>query len=250
MPSHRSPLLTPVHASTSHRLVNVPKNRIMVAHAETAAPRIAPLGSSFGKPKSTLLAIFTRQRRQSLIWFLVAVAAWAWAVWDRHLLVAQLTRQRDVVVIDSLGTYYVSPVVGMEQAKELHAMQTKLACKALFERNPEGLDNPELFKVLFLKEAARSAMTVVDKNKPEFQAKSLHQKVEVGAPEILSTRNNAFYTAADVQLIRVGAFQNAPITEVLRYRVKFKFLPNPDLTKNGRFPTAVAAFQVEPITKS
>jgi hypothetical protein len=222
----------------------------MVAHVETAAPRIAPLGSSFGRSKSNLLTIFTRQRRQSLIWFLVAVAAWAWALWDRHHLIEQLARKRDVVVIDSLGTYYVSPLVDIAQAKDLHAWQTKLACKALFERNPEGLDNPELFRLLFLKDAAKSATAVIDKNKPEFQAKALHQKVEVGVPEVLSTRDNAFYTAADVQLIRAGSFQNAPITEVLRYRVKFKFLPNPDLTKNGRFPTAVAAFQVEPVTKS
>jgi hypothetical protein len=69
--------------------------------------------------------------------------------------------------------------------------------------------------------------------------------VEIGPPEILSTRDNAFYTSADVQLIRVGSYQGTPITEVLRYRVKFKFLVNPDLTRNGRFPTAVAAFQVE-----
>ncbi len=213
----------------------------------SAPPRLT---NGFGKPKSTLLTIFTRQRRQSLIWFLVAVAAWGWAVWDRHMLVEQLTRKREVVVIDSLGTFYVSPVVGIEHAKDLHAMQTKLACKALFERNPEGLDNPDLFKLLFLKDAAKSAQAVMEKNKPEFQAKSLHQKVEIGAPEVLSTRNNAFYTSVDVQLIRVGAYQNAPITEVLRYRVKFKFLPNPDLTRNGRFPTAVAAFQVEPATKT
>lgn len=222
----------------------------MVAQAESQSARTAPIASSFGQPKSTLLTIFTRQRRQSLIWFLIAVAAWVWALWDRHLLIDQLTRQREVVVIDSLGTYYVSPVVGIEHAKELHALQTKLACKALFERNPEGLDNPELFKLLFLKDAAKTALMGIDRHKPEFQAKSLHQKVEVGVPEVLSTRNNAFYTSADVQLIRVGAYQNAPITEVLRYRVKFKFLPNPDLTKNGRFPTAVAAFQIEPITKA
>ena len=36
-------------------------------------------------------------------------------------------------------------------------------------------------------------------------------------------------------------YQGAPLTEVLRYRVKFKFVPNPDMTRNGRFPTAVAA---------
>ena len=48
----------------------------MVANAETAPAHAARVATSFGKPKSSLLAIFDRQRRQSLIWFLVAVAAW------------------------------------------------------------------------------------------------------------------------------------------------------------------------------
>lgn len=222
----------------------------MVASAESSASRMPPHTSSFGKPRSALLAIFTRQRRQSLIWFLVAVAAWVWAGWDRHMLVEQLTRKREVLVIDSLGTYYVSPVVDIQHAKDLHALQTKWACKALFERNPEGLDHPELFKQLFLKDAAKTAQTAIDKTKPEFQAKSLHQKAEIDPPEVLSARDNSFYTSANVQLIRVGAYQGTPITEVLRYRVKFKFVPNPDMTRNGRFPTAVAAFQVERAEKA
>ena len=67
---------------------------------------------------------------------------------------------------------------------------------------------------------------------------------------MLSTRDNAFYTSAKVQLIRVGSYQGALITEVLHYKVKFKFVPNPDLTRNGRFPTAVAAFQVERVDKT
>jgi hypothetical protein len=219
----------------------------MATNAEATAPAAPRAEPRFGKPKSSLLAIFDRQRRQSLIWFLVAAASWIWAAWDRQQLVDKLTRQREVVMIDSLGTFYVSPVVDIQHAKDLHAMQTKLACKALFERNPQGLDNPELFKQLFLRDAAQAAQTVFNKTKSEFEAKSLHQKVEVGAPEILSTRDNAFYTSADVQLIRVGSYQGEPITEVLHYRVKFKFLINPDLTRNGRFPTAVAAFQVEPV---
>ena len=219
----------------------------MTATDEAALGAGASAVPKFGKPKPALLAIFERQRRNSLIWFLIALAAWGWSIWDRQQLVDKLTRKREVVLIDSLGTYYVSPVVDIQQAKDLHAMQTKLACKALFERNPGGLDNPELFKQLFLRDAAQVAQAALNKTKAEFEAKSLHQKVEVGAPEILSTRDNAFYTSADVQLIRVGSYQGAPITEVLRYRVKFKFLLNPDLTRNGRFPTAVAAFQVEPV---
>ncbi|MGC4074926.1 MAG: hypothetical protein QM760_20990 [Nibricoccus sp.] len=219
----------------------------MIASTDTAQRAEATAVPKFGKQRPALLAIFERQRRNSLIWFLIALGAWIWAAWDRQQLVEKLTHKREVVMIDSLGTYYVSPVVDIHQAKDLHAMQTKLACKALFERNPGGLDNPELFKQLFLRDAAQVAQSALNKTKAEFEAKSLHQKVEMGSPEILSTRDNAFYTSADIQLIRVGTYQGAPITEVLRYRVKFKFLVNPDLTRNGRFPTAVAAFQVESI---
>lgn len=219
--------------------------------ADSVAPKTpARVPEPFGRPKSSLLSIFNRKRRESLIWFVVAVGAWVWSAWDRRNLVEQLTKKREVLVIDSLGTYYVSPVVDIQHAKDLHALQTKLACKALFERNPEGLDNPELFKQLFLKEAAATAQAAIDKTKPEFQAKGLHQKVELGTPEVITARDKSFYTSVDVQLIRVGAYRNAPITEVLRYRVKFKFLLNPDLTRNGRFPTAVAAFQVEPMEKA
>jgi hypothetical protein len=222
----------------------------MIADVRSEAVPSTRLANRFGKTKSSLLAIFDRKRREPLIWFGIAVAAWFWAVWDRHSLVEQLTRRREVVVIDSLGTYYVSPVVDIQHAKELHAWQTKLACKALFERNPDGLDNPELFKQLFLKDAAKAAQAVIDKTEPEFQAKSLHQMVETDPPEVLSTRDDAYYTSVNVQLIRVGSYQGEQITEVMHYRVNFKFVPNPDLTRNGRFPTAVAAFQVERIEKS
>jgi hypothetical protein len=222
----------------------------MVANSSSAASTTARLPERFGQPKSSLIDIFTRKRRESLIWFLIAAAAWIWSAWDRHNLIEQLTRKREVIVLDSLGTYYVSPVVDIQHAKDLHALQTKLACKALFERNPEGMDHPELFKQLYLRDAAEKAMAVINQTKAEFHAKSLHQKVEMGTPEVISSRENAFFTSADVQLIRVGSYKNAPLTEVLRYRVKFKFLVNPDLTRNGRFPTAVAAFQVEPNEKS
>src|SRR5580658_5849666 len=102
----------------------------MIAEPETTAthPRLA---EGFGQPKASLLGIFERKRREALIWFLVAVAAWLWAAFDRHRTVAAFTGKREVIVIDSLGTFYVSPILDIEHATELHAWQTKLACKAL-----------------------------------------------------------------------------------------------------------------------
>ena len=109
-------------SDASARKPNQKRKEFMVANTRIETRQTPPIADGFGKAKSTLLAIFERKRRQSLIWFGIAVAAWVWAVWDRHSLIEQLTQRREVVVIDSLGTYYVSPVVDIEHAKELHAM--------------------------------------------------------------------------------------------------------------------------------
>jgi len=223
--------------------------------AEEAKPVLGtiprtPFPDGFGKPKSQLLDIFARKQRLALAWFAVAVVSWIWAAVDRWHLLAEINHRRDITIIDSLGTYYVSPVVDIQHAKDLHAMQTKWACKALFERNPGGLDNPELFQQMFLRAAAEKAKAQWQKTQAEYKAKDLHQKVELGAPEILALRNGTFITAVEVQLIRTGSYKGTPINEVLWCRAKFKFLVNPDLSRNARFPTAVADYELEAINRS
>ena len=190
----------------------------MVANVETPAAPASRVAPPFGRPRTSLLAIFDRQRRQSLVWFAVAVAAWVWAAWDHHHLVEQFTHRRDVLLIDSLGTYYVSPVVDVQQAKDLHAMQTKLACKALFERNPAGLDNPELLKQLFLRDAAKQAQTAINNTKAEFEAKLDHHTGRVVLPDAHVTLNvpDGFYflDKEDTRAVLEDAWSNPPDSTV------------------------------------
>jgi len=55
----------------------------MTTTAETGNPGATQVAPRFGKAKPSILSIFERQRRQALVWFLVAVSAWAFAIWDR-----------------------------------------------------------------------------------------------------------------------------------------------------------------------
>jgi hypothetical protein len=43
------------------------------------------------------------------------------------------------VIVDPAGTFFVSPLLQFQEARELHAQQSTLAAVALLDAEPEGL---------------------------------------------------------------------------------------------------------------
>ena len=70
-------------------------------------------------------------------------------------------------------------------------------------------------------------------------------KVEIARIDILETRENLVLTQVTGQLIRNGIFQDKAFAESVPFRLSFKFLRNPNMVLNGRFPTAVGDFKYE-----
>jgi hypothetical protein len=68
-----------------------------------------------------------------------------------------INQRERVVIIDPVGTYYLSPLLQFSEAKDLHIQQAELATMAFLERNPKDFDNADLFKMLFLKPALAKA---------------------------------------------------------------------------------------------
>lgn len=190
--------------------------------------------------------VFVDKDRLAKFWFGVAVLVIIAAAVDRYYLVSTLKQRERVVILDPAGTYYLSPVFDFMEAKDLHAQQTTLATSAFLERNPETFDNPELLKRIFLKEAHQRAVAQRETEAREFKAKQIHQKAEIAKVDILQTRENYVLTQATGQLIRAGIFNDKSFTEAIPFKISFKMQRNPDMTKNGRFPTAVWAFKYEP----
>ena len=81
----------------------------------------------------------------------------------------------------------------------------------------------------------------------EFEAKQIHQKVEISQLNILETRGDFTLIEVKGQLVRTGAFKEKPFVESLPFRLALKMKRNPDMTKNNRFPTAVTDFNYETI---
>jgi hypothetical protein len=97
-----------------------------------------------------------------------------------------------------------------------------------------------------LKPAFEKAQKQMFSEAEEFKSKQLHQKAEVAKIDILETREDVVMTQVTGQLIRTGIFEQRAFSEAIPFKLAFKIRRNPDMSKNGRFPTAVSEFKYEP----
>lgn len=189
------------------------------------------------------LAIFADHALAARLWCVVAVVAVGFCVVQPFLVIRAYRERERVVVLDGSGNYHVSPLLGFEEATKLHEQQALLACLALYQRNPTGLDFPELIERLFLPEAAQKARVGLAASAHKFAAKSLHQKPEVLKLTVLETRENLVLVQAEGQLVRTGSAGGQVFGEASPFTVRFKFARNPNLAANGRYPLAVWTFE-------
>jgi len=192
------------------------------------------------------IRVFVDKDRLAKFWFLAAVAVLVGAAIERTHLARTLKERERVVIVDPAGTFFVSPLLHFQEARELHAQQSTLAAVAFLERNPKDFDHPDLLKQMFLKQAYERARLEFTAEEPEFKAKQLHQKAEIAKIDFLETRSDAVLTQVSGQLIRSGVFQERAFTEAVPFTLKLKMLRNPNMVENGRFPTAIQDFKYEP----
>jgi hypothetical protein len=189
--------------------------------------------------------IFVEKDRLAWFWFGFAVLVLVGAAVDRHFLIQSFRQGERVVVIDPSDTFYVAPLLKFEDATKLQVEQSKLATVAFLSRNPNGFDNGELLKQMFLKRAYQKAQAYEAAEEPEFNSKQLHQKAEISGVDVLNTRENFVLTQVSGQLIRAGEFEGKPFAESVPFKLLLRLQRNPDMVSNGRFPTAVNDFKYE-----
>ena len=185
-------------------------------------------------------------------WMVLAIIAAAFAVAAPYLTVQAMKQKEKVVILDPGGTLIYAPLLGFEEAGNLHAYHVRLACLALLQRNPVGPDLSDLLKRIYLEDPARKKAAALYKaQNPEFKEKQIHQKVEVTKIDILDTRKikdgagqsyEAVSVRAEGNLIRTGTLKGMEFREPVKFQIEFLFIRNPDLLGNGRLPLVVQDF--------
>lgn len=209
---------------------------------ETSVPQVRP--ASPPRRRWQPLEWFADHALAARLWCVVGLVAVGFSAVQPFLILRALRTRERVVVLDQGGSFHVSPLLGFEEAAKLHEQHALLACLALFQRNPAGVDLPELREKLFLPDAAASAKVLVAKDAEEFAAKGLHQKPEVLQLTVLETREQAVLVQAEGQLLRTGVVNGQVFSEAPAFKVRFTFARNPNLAENGRYPLAVWKFEL------
>lgn len=190
------------------------------------------------------LALFADHALAARWWCLVALAAVGFCAVQPFLVIRAYRERERVIVLDPSGTFHVGPLLGFEEATKVHEQCALLACLALFQRNPAGLDFPELVERLFLPEAARNVREQTGASAEEFAAKALHQKPEVLKLTVLETRENVVLVQAEGQLVRTGVVGGQVFGEATPFTARFQFARNPNLAANGRYPLAIWTYEL------
>jgi hypothetical protein len=146
-------------------------------------------------------------------------------------------------VLDGAGSFSVSPLLGFEEAKDLHEAMALWATLALFQRNPKGWDYPDMLQKLLLTDAYNKATAEREKAQPEFEVKNIHQKPEVFKIDILRTREDRVLVKVEGQLVRTGVFENQTFTESPKFTLTLTFARNPDMLANKRYPLGVWSYE-------
>ena len=189
--------------------------------------------------------LFAQRDRLPWFWFFLAVAVTLLAALDRYHLINQFKQRERVVIIDPSQTYYISPLLQFQEAKDLHVQQAELAALTFLERNPKDFDHPDLLRQMFLKPALQKAQDQHTREAVEFRAKQLRQKPEIARIDILATRENEVLATVSGQVIRTGIFQEKAFNEAFNFKLSLRLIRNPNMAANGRFPTAVGDFKYE-----
>ena len=202
--------------------------------------------------KFSAVAAITNNLVAARFWMILAILFAGMAVASPYFTVMAMRAREKVVILDPGGTLIYAPLLGFEEAGELHAYHVRLACLALLQRNPVGPDLPDLLKRLYLEPARKKAAAMYQARNPEFKERQIHQKVEVTKIDILDTRQikdgaGHSYEAVTVRtegnLIRTGTLNKMEFREPVKFAMEFLFIRNPDLLGNGRLPLVVQDFK-------
>ena len=165
------------------------------------------------------------------------------------MLVASIMRKPQLVIMaDEGGNMIIAPGMDFKAASKLHQTSGVLAAQSLLNCSPAGFDSPEMVANLYMRGGRKKADQYIAETRPDFERKSMHQKVEVSHVSVTSVTSRAdievYYIEVHGQVIRDGTIGGRFVREVDELKMTFEMWRNPRLTENGRYPLVVNDFQM------
>ena len=154
----------------------------------------------------------------------------------------QLRDNNRLIVIDGRNSYHITDYADQERLIMLYEYTARLATDALFMRNPNGLDRPELFDEMYTGQARNKALDLLKAEFSVFGTRDIHQKVEILRIKVLEADSKKSFVEIEGQLLRSVHAEGKRESSVVKFSATMSLNVNFDLDKNALYPFIVSDF--------
>ncbi len=155
------------------------------------------------------------------------------------VLMYQLRDNNRLILIDGQNSYHITEYADHEQLLRLYEYTARLATDALWMRNPNGLDRPDLFAEMYAGTARNKALDLLKADLGVFGTRDMHQKVKILRIKVLEADSRKSFVEIEGQLLRSGTNEGRRESSVVKFHVTMSLSVNFDLGKNALYPFIV-----------
>jgi hypothetical protein len=166
---------------------------------------------------------------------------------DHYLTVWLMSQPLRFVAMDGSGTFWISRLGTFETADEFRVDAARTAAEAMFNRNPNGFDNPKQVERAFNGVCYNRLKEQASRDADEFRLSQIHQKVEMGRVNQIALDSDTARMSVECQVIRsrlFGVVEKRVITDARRCTLLVKLAVNQDMAHSGKFPLEVVDYEV------
>ena len=217
--------------------------KVRVKHEEKKRQKEQTTGSEF------VIASLSRARKSTTFWiagFLLSNFIWLCALLFTVVFFgAQLGSPKQVAIIDPSHTMYIAPLQNAMSSRDLLDEVTALMTLAYLQRNPEGLDLPDLFAQTFGKSSSQRVQAEMNAWQQTAAPTNLRWKPEIEKNEVISSiEANVVLDRVTGRIIQSGIINGVEERKVVPFILSLKLARNPELISKGRYPFAVADYAI------
>jgi hypothetical protein len=176
-----------------------------------------------------------------LLWIALIVSLCAHCVVPAYIVTA-MAHPEKVALMDGTQSLIITPLVPVEQSREILETISYWAAKSFLDRGPQGFDAADTMERVFLPAASEKAKAEFKVVAAEFARKSIHQKLEIARIDLQPLNDGVILSRVVGQILTQAQVGDEQVNQPQPITLNLKLVRNPYLGRNQRYPYAVTDY--------
>jgi hypothetical protein len=200
-----------------------------------------PLGEAVQRPNQAANSLASARITVRLLWIALIVSLCGHCLVPAYIITA-MAHPEKVALMDGTQSLIITPLVPVEQSREILETISYWAAKSFLDRGPQGFDAADTMDRVFLPAASAKAKAELKVVAAEFAKKSIHQKLEIGRIDLQPLNDGVILSRVVGQILTQAKVGDEQVNQPQPITLNLKLVRNPYLGRNQRYPYAVSDY--------